>query len=76
MKHKHDLDFEFEEGRFPRGWRGDSWCKSCNYTIYSREAMRMEMFGLIRNVNPPTMKGFKPGTMDGDMFRVVDIKVR
>lgn len=54
IKHRHNMDYEFEEGRFVRGdgssWRGDSYCKikGCNYAVFSREAMRMQMFGLGR----------------------------
>ena len=71
----HKIKHEFREGKFPRGWRGDYWCKNCPYAVFSREARRMEMFGLIKNVNPPTMKGLKSGTVDGDMFRVGRIKI-
>lgn len=64
MNHKHTMEYEFEEGKFPRGWRGDMWCKSCDYSINSREARRMEMFGLAR------AGGKKMG--NGDEIWVVD----
>ena len=68
MKYKHRMVYEFRKGRFPRGWRGDSWCKNCNYMIYSREAKRMEMFGLAET---------EPSSMgNGDEIYVVkNIKV-
>ena len=29
------------------GFTGDEWCKYCSYKLYSREAKRMEYFGLM-----------------------------
>ena len=75
MKHKHKLEFEFEEGKFPRGWRGDKWCKNCDFKIYSREAMRMEMFGLGRVLNPPNKHEKDTGSADNAMFKVENLKV-
>lgn len=73
--HQHDIEYEFKEGRFPQGWRGDAWCTTCDYVVYSREARRMEMFGLIRSINPP-MKHEKPAsTADSAMFKVTNLVV-
>lgn len=78
MKHKHKIEYEFEEGRFPRGWRGDWACtvKGCQKYYFSREAIRMEMFGLMRNPNPPSAKEKETGTADSAMFRVEGIEVK
>ena len=73
MSHTHDIEYEFPKGKFP-SWRGDQWCKTCDYAIYSREAKRMEMFGLIENITPPQYKE-STGTADSAMFKVTNLKV-
>ena len=73
--HQHKMEYEFEEGKFPQGWRGDAWCKTCDYAVYSREARRMEMFGLIRNINPPTKHEKPNDTADSAMFKINNLVV-
>lgn len=72
---KHEIVFEFEAGKFPGGWRGDRWCTKCNWAIYSREAKRIEMFGLIQNINPPGKHDGDTGTADSSMFKVGSLVV-
>lgn len=43
----HKIIYEFDKNRF-NGWRGDTLCRYCSYRIYSREAMRMQYFGMYR----------------------------
>ena len=74
-QHQHEIEYEFGEGRFPQSWRGDQWCKTCDYVVYSREARRMEMFGLIRNINPPTKHEKSNNTADSAMFKVESLIV-
>lgn len=42
----HTIMYEFDKKEFKDGWRGDKWCACCSYGIFSREAKRMEHFGL------------------------------
>lgn len=73
-KHNHRIKYEFKKGQFPRGWRGDSWCIRCGETYFSREAMRMEMFGLVGILNPPNKKG-DTAKADSAMFKVSKLTV-
>ena len=75
QQHQHEMEYEFEEGRFPQSWRGDAWCKTCNYAVFSSEGKRMEMFGLPRIVNPPTKHEKVDSSADSAMFKVSNLKV-
>lgn len=69
------MQYEFRKGRFPRGWRGDGRCKTCDFRYFSREAIRMEMFGLIKIINPPQKHEKNRGTADSSMFKITNLKV-
>ena len=78
----HDLqcknlkyEYEFPAGKFLRGWRGDRWCITCDFTIFSSEATRMAMFCLGKVLNPPTMTIGKAGVPDHEMFRVGELTI-
>ena len=75
MKHQHTMEYEFKKGRFPQEWRGDQWWKTCDYAVYSREARRMEMFGLIKVINPPTKHEKDTRSVDSAMFKVTNLVV-
>lgn len=75
MDHQHKIKYEFEDGRFSRGWRGDSWCEACPYAVFSREQMRMEMFNLASVLNPPQKHDKEGNTTDSAMFKTGKFKV-
>lgn len=75
MAHQHRTEYEFKEDRFPN-WKGDQWCKSCNYKLFSRESTRLEMFGLVRSTPSPHSKEKDKGNADSAMFRISNLEVK
>lgn len=73
-QHQHEMEYEFEEGRF-LNWRGDYWCRNCDYVIYSRENIRAQMFGMVSVINPPSKHEKNSSSADSAMFKISNLTV-